>query len=510
LGPNVPFWSLELSDHAVTAVRARRTPEGTLEVLSWWTSPVVEGENPVAAAVRQCHRRGLRDHGLQIVLPGRGATCRSSRISPEDADLTAGELERDLYDFTPFEPDEAVLRWRRLGGEGVLDFRVVAERRAELGRVEQAFEASGCRFLGISLAPAAILGAREALLPGATRGYVLEIRGGWSAETAFDGAASVRYPIPFGSHELRRRYEAANPPVPFEVALDAAPGAPGADAAIRALAAAAEPLALDVRRTVDFHRAAVRGTGDEVFVLAGALAGRPGLRAAVATFAPVPFAQAPPPADGSPLRPGARVDPASLAAAMPLLFVPLGAALAAAGLAPRDLDFRNLPEDLPAPRETTLFPLAAAALVLGMAGAAWLAADSRAAMSRAADGIRKAPGVERPVADPAVAAAEDALAADLAALVERERGRAALGRALHAAVEAFPKGSVNAAPVGADRIAATREKGGYRVRVALRIPGTARDAAAAGTALQRSGWSVVEAREGSATVECFVADPEVP
>jgi Tfp pilus assembly PilM family ATPase len=499
---------MELSDHAVTAVRVRKTPDDALEVLAWWTAPVVQGENPVAAAVRQAHRRGIRDHGLHLVLPGRGATCRSSRISPEDADLTAGELERDLYDFTPFEPEEAVLRWRRLGGPGVLDFRVVAERRAEVGRAEQAFENAGCSFVGISLAPAALLGAREALLPSAARGYLLEIRGDWSAATAFDGASSVRYPIPFGIHGLRARYEAANPPVEFEEALDAAPGTPGGDAAVKALAAAAEPLALDVRRAIDFHRAAVRGTGDEVFLLTGAHADRPGLRAAVATFAPVPWAAAPSTGAGAALRPGPRVEPSDLAAALPLLFIPLGAALGAAGMAPRDLDFRNLPEDLPAPRETTLFPAAAAVLVLGMAGAAWLASDTRDAMARGAEALRApaAPGVSP--ADPEAARAEEALAGELGDLVDAARGRAALGRALQAAVEAFPRKGGEAAALGADRIAAVREKDGYRVRLVLRVPGSAKDAAAAAGSLQPSGWTTVEAREGSATVERFVTAPE--
>jgi hypothetical protein len=499
LGPTVPFWALELADHAVTAVRVRKTPDGALEVLSWWTAPVVEGENPVAAGVRQVHRRGLRDHGLHLVLPGRGATCRSSRISPEDADLSPGELERDLYDFTPYEPEEALLRWRRLGGPGVLDFRVVADRRVELGRAEQAFDVAGCPFLGLSLAPAAVLAARETLLPAVGRGYVLEIRGGWSAVTAFDGALTVRYPVPFGIHDLRRRFEAANPGTPFETALAAAPGTPGGEATAKALAAAAEPFSQDVRRAIDFHRAAIRGTGDEVLLLVGAAADQPGLRAVAAGISPVPFAAPVPTGAAAAIRPGPGVNPEELAAALPALLVPLGAALGAAAIAPRDLDFRDLPDVLPMPRERSLFPAAAAVLAIGMAGAAWLATDTRATMARAAEGTLA------PVVSPGVpekSAEEAAKAAELDSLVDGILRRAALCRCLGAAVEAFPKTGVDRPSLGADRILVTREKAGYRVRLVLRVaaPG-ARDAAAIASALAASGWTTVEAREGSVTVE---------
>jgi hypothetical protein len=505
LGPTVAFWALELADHAVTGVRVRKTPEGALEVLEWWSSPVVEGENPVAAAVRQAHRRGIREHGLHLVLPGRGATCRSSRISPEDADLSPGELERDLYDFTPFEQEEAVLRWRRLGGAGVLDFRVVAERRAELGRVEQAFETAGCRFLGISLAPAAALGAREVLMPAVGRGYLLEIRGGWSASTAFDGALSVRYPIPFGLHDLRRRYEAAHPPAPFESALAAVPGAPGSDAAIRALAAAAEPLALDFRRAVDFHRAAVRGTGDEMLVLAGACADGPGLRAAVASFSSVAFAPPVPTGDGAPIRPGPRVRPEALAAALPLLFVPLGGALGAAGSAPRDLDFRNLPDDLPAARDRNLYPAAAALILLG-AGASFLfAAATRDALARSG-GAAPPP----PAAGTISAAEARARAGEVRVLAGDALRRAALRRSLSLIGESFPRAGAAGVPAfGTEGIQVLSEEGGYRSRIRLRFAGEPRPDPAAEAErlapvlgpLVKAGWRVVETTDGLAVLE---------
>lgn len=490
MGPSVPFWTLELADHAVTAVRVRKTPDGALEILSWWTVPVLEGENPVAAAVRQVHRRGLREHGLHLVLPGRGATCRSSRIAPEDADLSPGELERDLYDFTPFEPTEAVLRSRRLGDAGVLDYRVVAERRADIGRTEQAFEAAGCRFLGISLAPAAVLAAREILLPATTRGYHLGIRGSWSAVTAFDGPHSVRYPLPFGLHELRRRYEAASPAIPFEEALEST-----AEGGVKALAAAAEPLAQDLRRSIDFHRAATRATGEESFLIGGAGAEWPGLRAAVAS--PAPVAAAPPVAVGppGPLRAGPQVKAEDLAAALPGLFVVLGAALGAAGIAPRDLDFRNLPDDLPAPRERNLYPAAAAALALAVAGSFLFATATRDVLVRGTAAVAALPPAPPPGA--MTAGEGRAKAAALAELAERANRRAALRRSVSAAVEAIPRGG------GAQEIRFFHETGGYRARIRVRIPGDAREERLAAylAPLAKAGWAVLDRKDGAATLE---------
>ena len=204
MGLTVPFWALELGDHAVTAVRVRKSPDDALEVLAWWTVPVAAGEDPVAAALKAIRRRGLRNHGFQVVLPGRGTTCRSFRIAPEDSDLSPAELEHELHDFTPYEPEEALLRTRRLGGPGVLDYRIVAERRADLARVEEAFEDAGVLHIGLSSAPVALMTAIESLGLVTKRGYTLELKGDWSVLTAVDGAQSVRYPIPFGVRDAAR------------------------------------------------------------------------------------------------------------------------------------------------------------------------------------------------------------------------------------------------------------------------------------------------------------------
>jgi hypothetical protein len=478
LGPSVPFWALELTDHLVTAVRVRRSADGAMEILAWWSAPVIDGENPLAAAVRQVHRRGLREHGIHLVLPGRGATCRSSRISPEDADLSPGELERDLYDFTPFDPPEAVLRARRLGGAGVLDFRVVAERRAEIGRVEQAFEAAGCAHLGISLSPAALLAAREALLPAATRGYVLAVRGAWSSVTAFDGALSVRYPIPFGMNDLRRRYEAASPPVPFAEALVGT-----GEASVKALAAAADPLAIDLRRSIDFHRAAVRATGEEILLFAGAGAERAGLRAAIASLSPVAFAAPVAIGPPGPLRAGPRVRPEDLAAALPGLLGPVGACLGSLGITPRDLDFRNLPDDLPAPPERNLYPVATAALVLGLAGSFLLATATRDTLARGAAAVDALPPRPEPTALTAEAGREKA--GTLTGLADRALRRSAFRRSLASILEVAPRGG------GAEEIHLQSLGDGYRSRVRIR---PAADAAA-------PGWTVVERKDGGVILE---------
>jgi hypothetical protein len=502
LGPTVPFWTLEISERAVTAVRVRRSGEAAIEVLSWWSAPVPEGATPLEIALRAVRRRGIREHGIHLVLPGRGAACRSARISPEDSDLPPDEMDRTLLDATPFDPEEAALRTRRLGAGGVLDFRVVAERRRAVDEAVAAFEQAGCPFLGVSLAPAAALAAREALLPDRSRGYLLGLQGSWTEFAAFDGALSVRYPVPSGLREVRLRFASGgsgSSGAVFEQALDATPGTPGGDAAVRALAAAFEGVAADLRRSVEFHRAAVRASGEEVLILTGPDAGRPGLRAALASISPVPIAPLPPLA--GPVAAGPRANPEALAAAMPSLFVPLGAALGAAGAAPRDLDFRNLPDDLPEPRERTLLPAAAAALVVGMAGVALLAKDTEAAMARARQAT-SAPAVHGdapvPPAPGSPGAAERADAEELARLVEDARRRAALGRALGTVVDAFPAGS---GAFGAERIRVEKEKAGYRVRLSVRAPGGPKELAEAAGSLAAAGWRRVESGDGTLTVE---------
>lgn len=497
MGPTVPFWSVALGDSAVTAVRVRKTPEAQLEVLGWWTAPVEFGEDPAAVALKVIRRRGLREHGLHIVLPGRGAVCRSGRISPEDADASPAELEREMYDFTPFEPEDAVVRVRRLGGAGVLDYRVVAEKRAALGRAEQLFDQAGCPFLGLSLAPAALLTAVEFLKFGTPHGYALEIHGEWSALTAVDGVLSVRYPIPFGLHDARRRLAVASPGTSLEQALDGPPAA-----------AAFEPLGYDVRRLMDFHRAAIHGNGDETLLLAGSGADRKGLRAALAAQASTPLAPAPDVAGPGPLRAGPGVKPEALAAVLPALAVPLGAAASAAGLAPRDLDFRNLPDDLPAPKEGSLFPLAAGILAAAAAAGIWIVDDARAVLGRGRAAVEALPS---PAPEGVLAPADaSARAAELLRLVELARRRAALGRTLAAVTGAMPRAAGgNDIARGVERIQVLDEGGNVRARLQFRLevpPGTTPSALMDRAdpflkEAQAAGWRLVDAKEGLLSLE---------
>ena len=337
---------------------------------------------------------------------------------------------------------------------------------------------------------------------------MLGVRGSWSSVTAYDGAQSIRYPVPVGLHDLRRRYEELRPALPFESALDAGAGTMAGDAAAKALALAAERLGQDVRRAVDFHRAALHGTGDEALLLAGAGAERPGLRATLAALAPVPCA--PPPAPGAlgPLRPGPGMRPEAIAAALPLLLAPLGAALGAAGIAPRDLDFRSLPDDLPAPRDRTLYPAAAAVLLLGVLGSLILADRGRDALARGAAALDALPAPP----PPGTLTAEETRrkAAELRSLVDAARSRAALRRSLSAVVEAFPRaGQAPTVLFGAEEIRLVNEGGNYRARLRLRAAGEPRKEirqeeerlAPMTGPLERAGWRLLEMRDGGATLE---------
>ncbi len=519
LGPTAPFWSVEAGDDAVAALRVRRGPDGVLEILDHWVAPLKGGgagggaRGDPAAAAALLRKRGLREHGIHLLLPGRGASCRSCRIAAEDADLPAREMERELFDLTPLEPDEAVLRWRRLGGAGFLDHRVVAERKSEVDRWREAFAGAGFHHLGLALAPAAALAALEIPGIGPKRGYLLEVRGSWSCLTAFEGPLSVRHPLPFGTRDIEAALSARGSGVSLDAALDAAPGSPAA----AALAAAAAPLCEDLRRSVEYHRSAVPRNGEESLLPLGPAALRPGLRALLASALPVPLAELPDPGALQGVRLSHRARAEELRRDWPALLAPLAGALAAAGLLPRDLDFQSLPDDLPEPVERTLFPLAAAVLAAAV-GASWVMAGgalSHLRLGRDAVAAIPAPAPARGSLSPAEAVVRGA---SLAALTEEARRRAALRRALTDLVDAFPAAESGGAadgsppagmpPFGAEGFQVLDEGGNYRVRIRLRpsSPGEGGGAPPPRMeplvrSLEEKGWRITGSGNGVLTAE---------
>lgn len=512
--PTVPFWSVEVGDAAVHALRVRRTADNALEVLAAWTAPVPAAADPVKACVEILRRRGLREHGVQVVLPGRGAACRSARIAPEDADLPPREMERDLFDLTPLEPEEAVLRYRRLGGPEVLDYRVVAERKSELLRWERALEEAGFRHFGLSLGPAAVLAALEGARLAPPRGYCLMIRGHWSVLLALEGALTVRYPIPFGIHDVARRLEEGQPRFPLEQALDAPAGSPAAEA----LAAAAAPLVGDALRAAEFHRASVHGGGDEVLLAAGRGADRLALRSLLSRSFPVPLAPLPALEPGGLLRMGPRMDRESFRQSLPLHLASLGGALTASGFAPRDLDFRHLPEEIPVPRERSLLPLAAGILAAAAGLSLALARETRDDLER---GVRAVAAIPEPppATGPLSPGEAEAEAARLSLLVERARERAALRRALSTLVETFPRADDGAPPShGTEGFEVLREGGNFRVRLRARVAAPTGDGPAPPAAridpllrsLETAGWRVTGFQEGVVTAEILLMKKGTP
>lgn len=516
MGPTVPFWCVDAGDDAVSALRVRRTEDGALEILSHWVSPLppslpwTDLPRAVAALLRS---KGLREHGIHLLLPGRGASCRSCRIAAEDADLPAREMERELFDLTPLEPDEAVLRWRRLGGPEVLDYRVVAERTAEVERWRTALAEAGFPHVGIGLSPVASLTALESLRLVPERGFLIEVRGTFSCLTSLEGALTVRHPIPFGLGDIGRALLASGSGVSLGEALDAPPGSPAA----AALAAAAAPLGEDLRRALEYHRAAAAGKGDEPLLPLGPAACRPGLRALLASLSRAPTTPLPDPAG----LPGVRLGPAlrveALRGELPALLAPLGGALSTAGLAPRDLEFHLLPEDLPAPRDRTLYPLAAALLLAALGVSRVLAVEARDRLRAGREALAAIPTPSPPPGSllPAEAAARAAL---LSSLTEEARERAALRRALADLQSAFPPAGTQGGPgqappggvppYGTEAFQVLHEGGNYRVRVRLR-PAPAVQGTGASPArmeplvrtLEERGWRITGSSGGVLTAE---------
>ena len=505
MSSTVPIWAVAIDDASVTAVRVRRSPEGALDLLAWWTVPVPAGADPLPVAIEALRRRSLQDHGLHIVLPSRGAACRSYRISPDDADLTAGELEHELHDLTPFDPSEVHLRFRRLGGPEDLDFRVVTEKRAEFVRWQKALEEGGFRYFGFSLGPAAELAALETLKIGPSRGFLLTLHGHWSTVTSLQGGLTVRYPIPFGIHDLARRLPVGGGGVSLEEALDALAGNPSTEAAWQALRTAAAPLLEDFRRAVEFHRETGHTPGEETVLLAGAGSDRPGLRAAFADASPLPLHALLKADNLAPFRPGPRFGMEEVLLRFPVLLPALGAALTATQTAPRDLDFRNLPEDLPAPPERSLFPVAAVLLLAAVGASFLLAEDACSLMDDALAALEALPNP--PPAGEMSPGEAMGKAERLRVLVERTSRQAALARAFRETAAVFPKqGEENPMALRTERIRVLPEGAGYRLVLTLAAGGgpgrdLAPDIDRLVGRLEPLGWSRVEGGGRTVTLE---------
>ncbi|MHC4821650.1 MAG: hypothetical protein ACYTDX_08035 [Planctomycetota bacterium] len=475
-------------------MRVRRDGDA-LEILDTWTHPVGSGEDPLQALLAALRRNRLRDHAFHIVLPARSGVCRSFRIAPEDARLRPNDLERELHDFTPFEQREVLLRWRKLGEDDSLDYRVVADRRQEILRWEAALEDAGYRYFGLGLGPAGLLHSVErlGLSPEGGRGFLLELGGRWSALTAVKGTDTVRYPLPFGAHDIDERlHTAAGDPARW-MDGDSAPADPAGVVGV---------LGEDVGRLLSFHESLDPRSGNETIRLSGADAHRTGLRAALSSVLPLPLASAPSELP-APLRAGGRLTAVRLAERLPSLHRSLGAALVGAGLVADDLEFRPFPENVPAPPSGDLFPVAAGILAVSMAIAAFIATDTRDAYAAALEARRDVP-TESPVDRASIDAIES--------LVDGAATRLSLARSIRTSWDLFPEPG-RSGPI-LESLRTERDGAGYTTVLRLVLPeegepepGTDEDRARRRLAVALAdGWTLASARGNEVVLRRYEAD----
>jgi len=341
--PN-PVWGVHVVCGAVTATLVRRTDAGAYEILDAIAERAPED---AAGAVRHARallsRRGVAARGAMVALPDANGCLVTATIPPEELDLSEHEISHEMYEWTPFEPDQAELRHRRVLQEGRRQERLVAAiARADYRQFIEILETGDASRLGVGFAGACTWrGALAAgLCPGdgfvvATQPHVTEVYS-WS------GGRARRHLLPIGEVELTRD------------------------------ATAIDVLAHDLMQLADYQRALRRDGGkaptDPLFATAGLSATSPAVRQRLASVL------------GPRLVEGATTDPivafaedawapnvstAALAGA-------IGAALDALRPADERLVLRHLPTDIPPYRDRRpLAYLAAAAAAIAAAAVAY-------------------------------------------------------------------------------------------------------------------------------------------
>src|SRR6185436_15036071 len=124
--PN-PVWGIHVVPGAVTAALVGRTATGGHEILDW----IVErtSDDP-AEAVRHARtilaRRGVAARGAVVALPDSSGCLVTATIPPDELDLSEHEISNEMYEWTPFEPDQAELRHQCVLRDGRRQERLVA------------------------------------------------------------------------------------------------------------------------------------------------------------------------------------------------------------------------------------------------------------------------------------------------------------------------------------------------------------------------------------------------
>jgi hypothetical protein len=251
--PN-PVWGVHVVCGAVTAALLRRTETGAYEILD---SVAERAPDDAVGAVRHARavlsRRGVAARGALVALPDANGCLVTATIPPEELDLSEHEIGNEMYEWTPFEPDQAELRHRRVVHEGRRQERLVAALpRADYRRFIEVLETGDASRLGVGFAAAATWRGARAMGLCPVDGFLVTTQPRLTEVYAWSGGRARRHVLPIGEDDLRGN------------------------------ATAVDVMARDLLQLADYHRA-LRREGDKPpadprFAIAGFSATSPAVR----------------------------------------------------------------------------------------------------------------------------------------------------------------------------------------------------------------------------------------
>jgi hypothetical protein len=251
--PN-PVWGVHVVCGAVTAALLRRTETGAYEILD---AVAERAPDDAVGAVRHARsvlsRRGVAARGALVALPDANGCLVTATIPPEELDLSEHEIGNEMYEWTPFEQDQAELRHRRVVHEGRRQERLVAALpRADYRRFIEVLETGDASRLGVGFAGAATWRGARAMGLCPVDGYLVTTQPRLTEVYAWSGGRARRHVLPIGEDDLRSN------------------------------ATAVDVMARDLLQLADYHRA-LRREGDKPpvdpqFAIAGFSATSPAVR----------------------------------------------------------------------------------------------------------------------------------------------------------------------------------------------------------------------------------------
>lgn len=281
--PN-PLLGVHAQPGAWCWAHVRRESDGTLHVLAWGLGRPSERDGPPAsaeasetlrAAAAVLGRRAYRRRGAFVAIPDVSGCLATAVVPPDELHLEGDDLRRELHESTPFDPDTADLRHRRVHVEGrrrefLFAALPVAQLRQEVAALGDHADAT----VGLGFAGVCLLRGATALGIAPSEGFLVEVTSRVTTVTAIEGRSVRRYLIACGADDLLRATGAAR--------ISEAPEA--------ALATAAGPLADDLQSIAAYHRAlrfAPKHPPDDLppprFVAVGPGLSAPNLRRALAS-----------------------------------------------------------------------------------------------------------------------------------------------------------------------------------------------------------------------------------